>query len=71
MPKKATVPQEILSRLEDSGEDPRLATVSRLVEECRYVADMIREGGSNYDDSPIAERQTLLRQCARYVAAHS
>jgi hypothetical protein len=65
--KSSKIPSEIKSRLIDVGIDPRTADTARVVEECRYVADMLREGGSNYDDSPASERRALFRACQTYI----
>jgi hypothetical protein len=69
--KSPRIPAEIESRLIDVGIDPRTADTARVVEECRYVASMLREGGSNYDDSPAAERRALLRACEKYTKANT
>jgi hypothetical protein len=68
---KSKIPLEIKSRLMDVGLDPRTADTARVVEECQYVVDMLREGGSNYDDSPAAERRALRRACQNYIKGNT
>ncbi len=68
--KSPQIPCEIESRLVDVGLDPRTVPKARVIEECQYVAEMLREGGSNYDDSPAAERRALLRACQKYITAN-
>lgn len=65
----ARIPAEIASRLDDTGVAPADRTPARIVEECEYVERMLREGGSYYDDDPVAVRRALLRECQRYIKA--
>jgi hypothetical protein len=69
--KSPRIPAEIESRLIDVGIDPRTVNKARVVEECQYVAGMLREGGSNYDDSPAAERRALRLACEKYIEANT
>lgn len=62
------VPQEIQSRLADVGLNARTAPRERIVEECRYVIQLLDEGGSTYDEDPPAERQRLRTACLKYIA---
>ncbi|CAE6821500.1 hypothetical protein R70006_06221 [Paraburkholderia domus] len=71
MGRPVKIPDEVRSRLIDVDVDPDTASAERVAEECQYLAQMLREGGSNYDDSSASERRAMQRQCDAYLKAHA
>lgn len=59
MSKASTVPQVLLSRDRNEGEE---ATQEWAIQEARYVIEMIQGGGSNYSDDPDGGK-AALRAC--------
>lgn len=63
MAKAPTIPQVLLSRDRNDGEE---ATQAWAVAEARYVIEMIQEGSSNYSDDPDGGK-AALRACKQYL----
>lgn len=57
------VPQVLMLRDREPGEE---ATQAWAIAEARYVASMIREGGSTYNDDEDGGR-AALRACEQYL----
>ena len=63
MAKAPTIPQVLLSRDRNDGEE---ATQAWAVAEARYVIEMIQEGSSNYSDDPDSGK-AARRACKQYL----
>lgn len=64
MLKAPTIPQVLLSRDRNEGEE---ATQDWAVAEARYVIEMIQEGSSTYGDGDPDGGKAALRACKQYL----
>ncbi|RJX17709.1 MAG: hypothetical protein C4570_07850 [Ammonifex sp.] len=61
------LPEEIWMRFDDRNEEP---TLEEAIAECRYVIDMIQDGGCWYNEDED-EGEGLVRQCRRWLKRYA